>query len=152
MDSKLQTEPRQKAVKRSPKRYITDYEEDPVVIGLERTYPKILLAFIGFTCGLGDVVTTWYALTYKRAIEDNPVTAKSIESYGLYLTLGMLLLVTSLLAAWTFLYSNYRTIDYIFKSITIIWVIQKIWVLTSNIIVLSGGTSISMIHYLKMLS
>ena len=152
MISKLHVMPTRKELKRSQKRYITNFEEEPIVIGLERTYPKILLAFIGFTCGVGDVITTWYALTYKKASEDNPVTVKSIESYGLYLTLGMLLLVITLLAAWAFLYSNYRIIDYIFKSITTIWVIQKIWVLTSNIIVLSGGTSISIIHYLKMLS
>ena len=138
--------------KRSTKKYISSYEEEDIVIGLERTKPKILMASVGFIGGFGDVATTWYALTYKKAVEDNPVTAKSIESYGLYFTLGMILFVTILLSVWSFLYSNYKPIDYIFKSITVFWIVQKVWVLSSNLIVLSGGASISMVHYLKVIS
>ena len=123
-----------------------------VTIGLKYSLYNLSLAVLGFLSAIGDALSTWYGIKSNKAAEENPITIYAISKVGLAGTLLLLLLVSIFLTVWCFLYSSDSKINFLFKSISIIWVIQKIWVFTSNVLVLHGVPSISTVHILKALN
>ena len=123
-----------------------------VTIGLKYSLLNLFLAVLGFSFAMGDALSTWYGIRSNKAVEENPITIYTISKVGLAGTLSLLILISIFLTIWCFLYSNDSKINFLFKSIALIWVIQKFWVLTSNLLVLNGVPSISIVHILKILN
>ena len=123
----------------------------PFIMGIEVTKGKLALFFFTILFGLLDIITTWFALNTNGYHEDNPLAANMMQIIGLRKTLFVILILTLSISSLSFLYCNYKPIDYVIKFSVLQWVFQKSWVVLSNLLVLEGYKSISLIHLIKMI-